>query len=246
MLRLNKLFMDEADGNGNDLSGGEGQGEAPQWYYNAPTEDNPGIGGQGEAPEWFKVDKYKSVEEQAKGYSELAKRFGGFESAPEEYEMPEGIEPESFDAGLMDIVKGIGKEHQMGQGMFNQLISQVAEYETAKAEEAKAQAMEQLGENAEARINDIAGWLNVNAPKEVVEAVTNLAISAEAVEAIEFFIGKSKGSKVADANAQQPQKISQSEYAEMLMATDSHGNLKMATDAEYKQKMDELTLKMQS
>jgi len=44
-----------------------------------------GVNGEGEAPEYFKADKYKSVADQAKAYTELEKRFGGFTGAPEAY-----------------------------------------------------------------------------------------------------------------------------------------------------------------
>ena len=37
-----------------------------------------GIKGVGDLPEWYKADKYKSVAEQAKAYTELEKKFGGF------------------------------------------------------------------------------------------------------------------------------------------------------------------------
>ena len=43
-----------------------------------------GIKGSGETPEWFKADKYKSIADQAKAYTELEKRFGGFKGAPKE------------------------------------------------------------------------------------------------------------------------------------------------------------------
>jgi len=52
-----------------------------------------GIKGSGETPEWFKADKYKSIADQAKAYTELEKRFGGFKGAPKEgYSIPEGVE----------------------------------------------------------------------------------------------------------------------------------------------------------
>ena len=236
------------NGNNSDAlnNGAEaGQIQEPTWFYSAPSEDNAGVGGQGDVPEWLKVDKYKSVEEQAKAYPELASRFGGFESAPEEYAMPDGFEEESFDTGIIDILKGVGKEYNMGQNMFNDLLSKVNEYQMGQIEANQQAAMEALGPNAQERINNVNNWLNTNAPKEVIEMVTPMATSAEAIQALEFFIDKSKGSKVADANAQPSQKMSKAEYGDMLMATDAHGNLKISVDPEYKKKMDELTLQMQ-
>ena len=217
----------------------------PSWYYSAPTEDNSGVGGSGEAPEWLKVDKYKSVEEQAKAYPELASRFGGFEKAPEQYELPQGVEPEMFDEGILEIVKSIGKENQMGQNMFNQLVSQVAEYQTKQHEQTQAQAMEKLGEKAQERIQNVNNWLNTNAPKEIIDMVVPMGNSAEAIQALEWFINKSKSSNVANNDAQIPTALTESEFAEQLMAKDAHGNLKISVDPEYKKKMDELTAQRQ-
>jgi len=221
------------------------QTETPSWFYQSPTDDNKGVGGNGEVPDWLKVDKYKSVEDQAKAYPELASRFGGFESSPDEYSMPEGYEDGSLDEGMLDILKAAGKEHQMGQGMFNDLVTKLNEQQTTQMEQGKKDAMEALGENAEARIQNVNDWLNVNAPKEIVEMVVPMGHTAEAIQALEFFIDKSKGSKVADSNAQPANKLSQTEYADMLMAKDNHGNLRISVDPAYKKQMDEMTLQMQ-
>ena len=227
--------------------GQEQQENTPAWYYSAPSDDFQGVPGNGDTPpEWFRVDKYKSVDEQAKAYNELASRFGGFESAPkDDYELPEGIDAESLDEGMIDIVKGLGKEYNMSQKMFNDLVSKVNDYQVAQYENAQKQAMEALGENAEERISNIQNWLNVNAPKEIVEMIIPMATSAESIKALEFFINKSKGSRVADEQARQANTVSQSEYAEMLMAKDKYGNLKISVDKEYKKKMDEMTAQFQ-
>ena len=47
-----------------------------------------GIKGVGDQPEWYKADKYKSVAEQAKAYTELEKKFGGFTGAPKDGYQP--------------------------------------------------------------------------------------------------------------------------------------------------------------
>lgn len=220
------------------------EAQTPSWYFSAPKDENDtGVAGNGEVPEWFKVDKYKSVDEQAKAYNELAKRFGGFESAPEnDYELPEGVDAEALDNGMLDIVKGIGKEYNMSQTMFNKLITEVNNYQAGQLEENTKMAMEKLGPDAQERISKVNDWLNVNAPKEIVEMIVPMATSAEAIQALEFFIGKTKGTKVADNNTTPQSKMTQSEYAEMLLAQDNHGNLKISTDREYKKKMDELAL----
>ena len=244
MKNYTTVYMDEEQGGEVTPTGGN-EGELPSWYYTAPTDDSAGVGGNGEVPDWLMVDKYKSMEEQAKAYPEAAKKLGGFVGAPETYEMPEGMEEGTLDAGMVDIVKEIGKEFNMGQGMFNELLSKVNEYQSGQQEEATAQQMEALGENGEQRINAVNNWLNTNAPKEVIEMIMPMATSAESIKALEFFIDKSKGSKVADQTTQPTEKMGQAEYATLLMAKDGYGNLKMSTDPEYKAKMDKLTGEMQ-
>ena len=67
-----------------------------------------GIKGTGDTPEWYKSDKYKSVAEQAKAYTELEKKFGGFTGAPKDgYAGPEGIEPD--DALLQELTEFANK-----------------------------------------------------------------------------------------------------------------------------------------
>jgi len=244
MLRFNKnVLMDEETGA--EAGAGTAGEAAPAWYFTAPGEDSEGVAGSGDVPDWFMVDKYKSVDEQAKAYPELAKRFGGFEAAPEEYSLPEGFEETPLDDGLLDIVKQFGKEHHMGQGAFNELVTKATEYQIQQQEQMREQAMQALGENAQQRIDNLNDWVNVNAPKEMVDAIHNLATSAESVQALEFLISKTKGAKVADNNVQPTTKPSQSEYAEMLMKKDASGNLLISTDPEYKAKIDKLTLEMQ-
>lgn len=43
-----------------------------------------GVEGTGETPEWFKSNKYKTVADQAKAYTELESRFGAFSGAPKD------------------------------------------------------------------------------------------------------------------------------------------------------------------
>ena len=42
---------------------------------------------EAEKPEWFLSEKYKTVEDQAAAYPELAKKIGAMTGAPEEYEV---------------------------------------------------------------------------------------------------------------------------------------------------------------
>lgn len=243
MKYFTQLREEATDGTEAQGMGGEAAVETPSWYYSTPNEETQaeGVAGNGDVPEWMLVDKYKSVEEQAKAYPELAKRFGDFTGSPEEYSLPEGIEADTLDNGMIDILKSIGKENQMGQGVFNDIVSKVNEYQAEQAEQAQAQAMADLGDKAQERIQNVQNWLNTNAPKEMVEIIAPMATSASAIEALEFFIGKSKNTSLANTEAQQPTVTNERDYAEALMKKDAHGNLLMSVDPQYKKKIDAMT-----
>ena len=217
----------------------QGGEETPSWCYKAPSDDNEGVGGDGEAPDWFKVDKYKSIEDQAKAYGELEKRFGDFTGAPESYDLPEGME-EIADDPLFQAVAEIGKESNMGNSTFNKLIEAYQNTMAQQEESYQQQAMEALGENATERIQNVQGWINANLDKGMVDKIVPMATSAESIEVLEHLIGMTKNSNPANPQAVQPVKMSQSEYAEKLMAKDKFGNLKISTDSSYKREMDEL------
>ena len=217
-----------------------GNTEVPQWYYSAPTDDSEGVAGKGDVPDYFKVDKYKSLEDQAKAYGELEKRFGGFTGSPETYELPEGFDIPADDP-LFASVAEIGKEANMSNETFTKLVEAYTNVMAQGEEQAKAQAMEALGKDADQRILNVQSWLNSNADKEMIEKIAPLATSAESIEALEWFIGKTKNSNVASNDVATPAPMTEAEYAQMLMAKDDNGNLKIATDKEYKKKMDAMT-----
>lgn len=243
-MKLFTTYREEAvDGTESNGMGVETQTTEASWYYTAPQDDAQGIAGNGDMPEWLKADKYKSVEDQAKAYSELEKKFGGFIGSPkDDYVMPEELAEAPLDEGMVNILKEIGKENNMSQNMFNDLLSRVVDYQAQTGEQAIEQARQQLGADADSRINNVQNWLNTNAPQDIVDKIAPMATSAEAIEAIEWFMSKAKSSKMADTTTVQPSKMTDSEYGEMLMAKDKFGNLKMSTDPQYKKQMDELTM----
>jgi hypothetical protein len=77
-----------------------------------------GIKGTGETPEWLNTEKYKSVAEQAKGYAELSKRFGGFKGAPKDgYSLPEGVEK---DDALYQELEAFATKNNMNGDAFSE------------------------------------------------------------------------------------------------------------------------------
>ena len=123
-----------------------------------------GIKGTGDTPEWYKAEKYKSVADQAKAYTELEKKFGGFTGAPKDgYAMPEGVEQGDE---LMDALKGFAEKTNMNQSSFNEawelLIAQGEAVEEVSAE----MEMQRLGDNATDRVKTVEQFMKNNLDNE--------------------------------------------------------------------------------
>jgi len=105
-----------------------------------------GIKGTGNTPEWFKADKYKSIADQAKAYTELEKRFGGFKGAPKDgYQAPEGIEA---DDALFAELKTFAEETNMSQDAFDRAWDLLQAQSEAVEEVSLEAEMAKLGDNA--------------------------------------------------------------------------------------------------
>ena len=152
-----------------------------------------GVAGSGDAPEWFKGDKYKTVADQAKGYSELSKMHGeltnkykSFSGAPEAYEInsPEGLDVQ-VDAEDPMLVRAQewAKEQNMPQETFDGLVGMWAELQTAQSTALDEFQKEQISkiENYDSRNKNIANFLEANDMGDLAGVIT----SAEQMEQFE-------------------------------------------------------------
>jgi len=203
-----------------------------------------------EHPEWFKSEKYKTIDDQAKAYTELEKKFGSFTGAPDEYEVALseeltelGVSIDSDDP-LVEKAVEFAKNSNMSQEGFKGMIelyaqSQLAEHQAM--EDHKANEMAALGKDADRRIDGIIQWGNANLDAETMAGLEEAAQSAAAVKAIEALIGKTRNAPVA-SDAQAAPSISADEVSAMQFAKDENGNRKINTDpafkAEYQRKRD--------
>jgi len=108
------------------------------------------IKGVGEMPEWYKADKYKSVAEQARAYTELEKKFGGFTGAPKDgYELYDGVE--SDDALWAELVE-FGTANNMNQSALHQAWELLTAQEEAVEQVSVEEEIGKLGPNAAEQI----------------------------------------------------------------------------------------------
>jgi hypothetical protein len=201
-----------------------------------------GVGGEGEAPEWFKGDKYKTVSDQAKAYTELESRFGAFTGAPKDgkYEI-EGMDFE--ESPLLKLTAEWGAENQLSTDGLKSLIEKVNGLAQEQIEQDSIAAREALGENADKRLNDLSEWGKNNLSPEEFEQFQGLAQNAGQVEVLEKILAKTKNSKLVDTSATPTtQADTEGELKKMQLATNERGQRLMEVDPAYRAKV---TKKMQ-
>lgn len=197
-----------------------------------------GIAGEGDAPEWFKADKYKSISEQAKGYSELESKFGSFTGAPKDgkYEI-EGVSFE--DNPLMDVVAKWGADQQLSNDGMAALFKEVDTLAQAQIAEDKAAVKEQLGKDADTRLATIGQWGANNLEAEEFTALKGLIQTAAQVELVENLIGMTKNSKLVTEPVVQVDKAAvEKELKDMQLAVNDKGQRLMDVDPAHAKKVN--------
>ncbi len=134
----------------------------PEWFY------ANGVKGSGPAPAWYKADKYKTLEDQAKAYPELEKRFGAFTGAPKDGKYEFTVDPALNLKVEMDTEHPVfhafnkwAADSQLSQEGYNQAINLFAQYEASQLPDFGV-IKTQLGENADARIVALNQWGKAN------------------------------------------------------------------------------------
>ena len=198
------LLQNEGGDNGGQ-EGGQNEGTPWAWNENLP--------GTGDAPEWFKADKYGSVADQAKAYSELEGRFGSFTGAPEEYaiptaeafadlELPDGLELNiDADDPLLKAFIPMALEMGLSQEGFEKMVGLYVKNQADDFLEGFTTADEQkalLGDNADERLNNVARWAKANMNEELYEKFESVLVSADVVEVVEHLIGKTRNAQIPD------------------------------------------------
>lgn len=252
MFEPNKFgYLEEAGAEeGGAVSHGDGQSNADvvadsvnadwKWSDNTP--------GEGAAPEWLKGDKYKTVEAQAKAYTELEGKFGAFTGAPEDYEIKvsddlkeKGFDVDPEDPVVQEFTKW-AKESNLSQEGYNGLLELKGMMDAAQEQafnDQVADELNKLGKEGQARINNINAWANANMAPDMVEKFQGLATSADSVEALEALIAKTRNAPISSESLAPAASVSSQELKDMQFAKDERGNRKMQ-DPEYRARFNKL------
>lgn len=191
-------------GDGSFFKSAESSGENDQNGQNGSADGGDG----GDRPEWLK-SKYKTVEDQAKGYNDLYASYSKktddlrkeiFEDAVKEYGktigVPEDIAeyayPEGFDAPAEEVdgaLRNWAQKNNINGEAFNDLVADV----WAMTVPNPAAELERLGENAEARLEAVNNWhsKNLEGHDEALRGLMTTAAGIELLEAIMDMKGNS-------------------------------------------------------
>lgn len=197
-----------------------------------------GIKGAGETPEWYKSDKYQSVAEQAKAYTELEKKFGGFKGAPKDgYTAPEGIE--SDDALLSELTE-FAKDTNMSDEAFGRAWEILSAQEQAVEEVSQEMEMQKLGDNATQRLKSVEGFLKNNLDADTYSAAQELVTSADSVALIEMIVKATMPAKLPIEGGEHPQGLTWADVEAEMFRKDEKGNLLRSVDINHERKVQQM------
>ena len=180
--------------------------------------------------------KYKSVSDLEKGYKELqssySKKLGAFTGAPDEYTLPDGIEPDE----RIEALTKWGKENQLNNDALNSIISMDAEFRNTQRDSYAQEQRELLGKDAESRLNNIQDWARANLGEDAMDEFSSLITSAKSVEIFEKLSKLSLGTAPAPIAAKPT--LDKDTITQMRFAKDEFGNRKMSSDPAYRAKVE--------
>ena len=197
-----------------------------------------GIKGVGDQPEWYKADKYKSVAEQAKAYTELEKKFGGFTGAPKDgYSVIEGVE--SDDALWQELVS-FGEKTNMSQSAMNDAWELLSAQDQAAEEVSMEVELQKLGDNGIERVKVVEQYMKNNLDGDTYERLRYAVNSAEAVELIEALVKSTAPAKLPIDGYIEPGGITWTDIEAEMFKKHESGQMLRAVDPNHEAKVQRM------
>jgi len=148
-----------------------------------------GIQGTGQKPNWL-PDKFKTVADMAKSYSELEKKVG---VAPDEYKFNSRyLDP---DYTPFDELKQLAKDKRVPQEVIDKMLDTVDRYMDEFSVDYNEE-IKKIGDNALDRVKLVDNWAKSNLSKDSYDAISSSLTNAEAFKALEELRGKFMSNEV--------------------------------------------------
>lgn len=137
--------------------------------------------GSGNRPEWLE-SKYKSVEDQAKGYKEIRKAMGARSGAPEKYDL--GEYNQYFDVSADEDLSGFltyCKDNHLSQDAVHKVFDTFVNYAKKQVPDENVE-LEKIGSEKYERLQN---WAMSNLSEKSRDAFKKYPLDAELVDAME-------------------------------------------------------------
>ncbi len=150
----------------------------PSWFI------DEGMPGTGERPSWL-PDKFKTVADLSKSYTELEKRVG---TVPDSYDFSKS---KFLDADYVPFqeLQSFAKEKRVPQEFIDKMLESVDKYMDEFTID-PGEEIKKLGENGRERVITLNNWAKANLSKDSYEALTGRLTNAESIKALEELRGK--------------------------------------------------------
>lgn len=231
-----------------------------------------GVPGVGDPPPYYKADKYKSLAEQAKAYTDLESLHGkkmaevgeklkGHAGAPEAYELkmpddwkpPEGVDfqPDPEDP-LAKAAMDIGKKHGLTQEVMSELYAAFVQHELSDIPDpiALKAAFEPDDVRRQARLGAITDILRANLSEDeynryMTEALSTVPDPLAVLQLTERLLQLNKPPRtVPDAAPQATRDEQVQRWRAMQVEKDAHGNFRLSNDPIFRRQYEELGAKL--
>ena len=179
------------------------EASSTEWFW------SDGVKGEGPKPDWYNEKTFKSIADQAKAQTELRKKLGESTGAPETYDpalTADVLQDYQIDPDA-EVLKDLGEfchQNHISQDGFTKLINGLAKFvvdgeqnEEKVVQDYQKEELTKLGDNAQGRLNELAGWLKQQGiTDDKLTSVRNWIQSAEDVETLEFLRSKTGYTKI--------------------------------------------------
>lgn len=196
------------------------QQDQPGWFI------DEGIPGPGQRPDWL-PEKFRSVAELSKSYSELEKRVG---IAPDKYDFSKSryLDP---DYVPFQELQDLAREKRVPQDIFDKMLESVDKY-MDEFSISQDDEMKKLGDNVPERIATLDNWAKANLSRDGYERLSGSLTNADSILALEEIRGKfmSNAVQVPTDNGEIPGAVTVDEMKKEL-ATNIQ---KYSTDESYR------------
>lgn len=180
-MQEENTISDQAQDNSNDNAvdqNANSEAQAPQTTHennelSTDQSDNQEANANNDQPDWFLKDKYKTIDDQAKAYTELSKKIGKYWGAPKDDYSLEGIEGVDKDDPLLTNLAPALKEIGLSQDGFKSLVGHYQQAQTKMVEKFEAALKEELTTKDAHTYQAVSKWMDDNLKPEEIEQVKN-------------------------------------------------------------------------